>query len=37
MENLITLKLEDHIETLSFDIYEPVSDSIIKKSMTDFV
>ncbi|MEI8252190.1 MAG: redoxin domain-containing protein [bacterium] len=36
MENLITLKLEDHIETLSFDIYEPVSDSIVKKSMTDF-
>ena len=36
MENLIPLKLEDHIETLSFDIYEPASDSIVKKSMADF-
>ena len=36
MENLITLKLEDYIETLSFDIYDPASDSIIKKSLWDF-
>jgi hypothetical protein len=26
MENLVTLKLEDKIENLSFDIYEPATD-----------
>jgi alkyl hydroperoxide reductase subunit AhpC len=36
MENLITLKLEDKIENLSFDIYEPATDWIIKKNLNDF-
>ncbi|MCF7835042.1 redoxin domain-containing protein [Candidatus Gracilibacteria bacterium] len=36
MENLITLKLEDKVQDLSFDIYEPSSDSIIKKNLNDF-
>lgn len=36
MENLTTLKLEDKIEIMSFDIYDPISDSIIKKSLWDF-
>ncbi len=36
MENLITLKLEDKIENLSFDIYEPATDWIIKKNLSDF-
>ncbi|MFZ2150920.1 MAG: redoxin domain-containing protein [Candidatus Absconditicoccaceae bacterium] len=36
MENLTTLKLEDKIEIMSFDIYDPISDSIIKKSLGDF-
>lgn len=36
MENLTTLKLEDKIEVLSFDIYDPESDTIIKKSLWDF-
>jgi hypothetical protein len=33
MENQTTLKLEDKIEIMSFDIYDPISDSIIKKSL----
>ncbi len=36
MENLTILKLEDKIEVLSFDIYEPSTDSIIKKNLNDF-
>ena len=36
MENLTTLKLEDKIDVLSFDIYDPESDSILKKSIWDF-
>lgn len=37
MENLIPLRLEDKIEVLSFDIYEPETDWIIKKTLSDFV
>jgi hypothetical protein len=33
MENLTALKLEDKIDVLSFDIYDPESDSILKKSI----
>jgi hypothetical protein len=33
MENQTTLKPEDKIEIMSFDIYDPISDSIIKKSL----
>lgn len=36
MENLMTVKLEDTIENLAFDIYEPTSDAIIKKNLSDF-
>ena len=36
MENLTTLKLEDKIENLSFDIYEPATDWIINKNLSDF-
>ena len=36
MENLTIFKIEDHIETLSFDIYDPESDSLVKKSLWDF-
>lgn len=36
MENLTTLRLEDKIENLSFDIYEPATDWIINKNLSDF-
>ena len=36
MENLTTVKLEDTIENLSFDIYEPTTDTIIQKNVNDF-
>ncbi len=36
METPTTLKLEDKIEVLSFDIYEPTTDWIIKKTLSDF-
>ncbi len=36
MENLTALKLEDKIDVLSFDIYDPSTDAIIKKNLSDF-
>lgn len=36
MENVTTLKLEDKIENVFIDIYEPTTDAIIKKNFNDF-
>ncbi|MEI6672726.1 MAG: redoxin domain-containing protein [bacterium] len=36
MENTTTLQLEEKIENLSFDIYEPTADVVIQKTLQDF-
>lgn len=36
MENLPTARLEDKIENLSFEIYDPTSDETTKKNIKEF-
>ena len=36
MENTTTLWLEDQVEDISFDIYNPTTDAVIKKNITYF-